>query len=204
MANKQDLRIQRTRKSLNQALITLMEKNNFSAITIQALADEAMINRATFYLHYTDKYELLEKCVKDHLDEIMLKHITPVKHIQKGVVYTEAFQAIVTDVLTRVESNKRFFQIMIQSDCDKLIKEYFVTLVHDKFLPQLGDVFSKIPSERHRNVTIQLVVSAILGVITWWITSEEQGSPEEIADIVVNVVTKGPAHVLGLKTNKSE
>lgn len=202
MTKKQDLRIQRTRKSLNQALITLMEKKNFQAITIQELADEAMINRVTFYLHYVDKYELLEECVKDNLDEIMLKHLSPVRHIRKGVVYTEAFRPIVMDILKSVENNERFFRVMIQSNCEGLIKDYFVGLVQTKFLPQLGEMFSDIQSNRHVDVTIQLIVSAILGVITWWIVSEERESPEEIAAIVVDVVTKGPAYVLGLKTEK--
>ncbi|MEI3598455.1 MULTISPECIES: TetR/AcrR family transcriptional regulator [unclassified Oceanobacillus] len=202
MTKKQDLRIQRTRKSLNQALITLMEKKNFQAITIQELADEAMINRVTFYLHYVDKYELLEECVKDNLDEIMLKHLSPVRHIRKGVVYTEAFRPIVMDILKSVENNERFFRVMIQSNCEGLIKDYFIGLVQTKFLPQLGEMFSDIQSNRHVDVTIQLIVSAILGVITWWIVSEERESPEEIAAIVVDVVTKGPAYVLGLKTEK--
>lgn len=202
MTKKQDLRIQRTRKSLNQALITLMEEKNFQAITIQELADEAMINRVTFYLHYADKYELLEECVKDNLDEIMLKHLSPIRHIRKGVVYTEAFRSIVMDILKSVENNDRFFQVMIQSNCEGLIKDYFIGLVQTKFLPQLGEMFSGIPSNKHVDVMIQLIVSAILGVITWWIVSEERESPEEIAAIVVDVVTKGPAYVLGLKTEK--
>lgn len=201
MTEKQDLRIQRTRKSLNQALITMMEKKSFQAITIQELADEAMINRVTFYLHYDDKYELLEKCVKDNLDEIMLKHVSPVRHIREGVMYTEIFRKIVIEILKSVESNERFFQIMIQSNCETLIKDYFISLVHEKFLPQIGEMFSAVRVENHANVTIQLIVSAILGVITWWITSEERDSPEEIANIVVDLVTEGPAYVLGLKTN---
>lgn len=203
MSEKQDLRIRRTRKSLNQALITLMERKNFPAITIQELADEAMINRATFYLHYYDKYDLLDKCVKDQLDEIMLKHVTPVRHVKEGVVYTDVFRKIVIDILKSVERNERFFQIMSQSNFDSLIKEYFIGLVHDRFLPQLGDLFSEIQSKRHVDVAVQLIVSAILGVVSWWITSEtkEKERPEEIAEIVVNVVTKGPGHVLGLKTD---
>lgn len=201
VSKKQDLRIQRTRKSLNQALITLMERKTFSAITIQELADEAMINRATFYLHYCDKYDLLEKCVKDNLDEIMLKHLTPVRHIKEGVFHMEIFRAIVMEILKSVESNERFFQMMIQSNCDNLIKDYFIGLVHDNFLPQLGDLSFGTLSERYADVTIQLIVSAILGVITWWITSEDRESPEEIAGIVVDVVTKGPAYVFGLKTS---
>ncbi|MEI3607334.1 TetR/AcrR family transcriptional regulator C-terminal domain-containing protein [Pseudogracilibacillus sp. SE30717A] len=202
MTKKQDLRVQRTRKSLNQALLTLMEKKKFSTITIQELANEAMINRATFYLHYYDKYDLLEICVKDYLDEIMLKHVTPVRHIREGVVYTDVFYAIVTDILKSVEINERFFQIMFQSNCDNLIKDYFIELVHDKFLPQLGDMFSGRQFERHKNITIQLIVSAIIGVITWWITSEDREGPEEIAQIVVGVITKGPVYVLGLKMSE--
>ena len=200
MTKKQDLRIQRTRKSLNRALITLMGRKNFQAITIQELADEAMINRATFYLHYVDKYDLLEKCVEDNLDEIMLKHVTPVKHVRKGVMYTDVFHSIVMDILKSVENNDRFFQVMIQSNCEGLIKDYFIGLVQTKFLPQLGDAFSGVQSKRHIDVMIQLIVSAISGVITWWIISEERESPEEIAAIVVDVVTKGPVYVLGVKT----
>lgn len=202
MVKKQDLRIQRTRKSLNQALLTLMEKKSLPAITIQELADEAMINRATFYLHYYDKYELLEECVKDNLDAIMLKHLTPVKHIQEGIIYQDVFQAIVTDILTSIEHNERFFQIMFESNSDKLIKDYVIKVVHEKFLPQLGDMLKEIQNENYKNIAIHLVVSAILGVVTWWITSDKRESPEEIAKIVVDVVTQGPAHALGLQPKR--
>src|SRR5690625_3484484 len=194
MTKKQDLRIQRTRKSLNQALITLIEKKTFSAITIQELADEAMINRATFYLHYDDKYDLLEKCVKDNLDAIMLKHVKPVRHIKDGIFYIDIFHEIVTDILNSVESNERFFQIMVESNCDNLIKDYFIGIIHEQFVPQIEGVLEKTQAENHKEITIHLIVSAILGVMTWWITSEERNSPEEIAKIIVHVVTKGPAY----------
>jgi len=201
MTKKQDLRVKRTKNSLNQALLTLMEKKDFPDITIQELADEAMINRVTFYLHYYDKYELLDQCVKDNLDAIMLKHVTPVRHIKEGIVYTDVFYEIVTNVLKSVERNERFFQIMFQSNYDKLIKEYFINLVKENFIPQLGEVLLKIPSEWQKGIMVELVVSAILGVMGWWITSEKKESPEKIAEIVVGVVTKGPAYVLGLTTN---
>ena len=202
MANNQDLRIQRTRKSLNLALLTLMEEKEFAAITIQDLANEAMINRATFYLHYSDKYALLEKCAKDYLDEMMLKHVTPVRHIRNGVVYPEVFYRIVTEALHNVESNKQFFQVMFQSNCEQLIKDYFIQIVQTKLLPEIGDVFVEIQTDRYKEITVQLIVSAVLGVINWWIMSEKRETPEEIAGIVVDVITKGPAYMLGLKTNE--
>ncbi len=203
MSKKQDLRVKRTKNSLNRALLTLMEKKNFTDITIQELADEAMINRVTFYSHYSDKYELLDQCVKDNLDEIMLKSVTPVRHIKRGIVYADVFYEIVTDILKNVERNERFFQIIIQSNHDKLIKEYLVHLVKREFIPQLGDAFLKVQSEWQISIMVELVVSAILGVMAWWITSEKRESPEDIAEIVVGTITKGPAYVLGLKPNVS-
>src|SRR5215813_8943534 len=57
----EDLRVRRTRKSLMQALIELTIEKGFSAITVQDIADRAMVNRATFYRHYLDKYDLLDQ-----------------------------------------------------------------------------------------------------------------------------------------------
>lgn len=57
----EDLRVRRTRKMLMQALIELTIEKGFAALTVQDIADRAMINRATFYRHYLDKYSLLDK-----------------------------------------------------------------------------------------------------------------------------------------------
>jgi AcrR family transcriptional regulator len=58
-----DPRIRRTRQLLQKAMRTLLGKKGFDAISVQDIADEATVNRATFYDHYTDKYSLLEASV---------------------------------------------------------------------------------------------------------------------------------------------
>src|SRR6476660_467523 len=66
--NKQqpeDLRVRRTRKLLIQALIELTIEKGFAAITVQEIADRAMVNRATFYRHYRDKHDLLEAYMRE-------------------------------------------------------------------------------------------------------------------------------------------
>ncbi len=55
-----DPRILRSRRMLMDALIRLLNKKEFDAISIQEIADEATLNRATFYLHYPDKNALLQ------------------------------------------------------------------------------------------------------------------------------------------------
>ena len=54
-----DPRVQRTRLLLHDALHRLLSQTSFESISVQDVAEEATVNRATFYAHYTDKYELL-------------------------------------------------------------------------------------------------------------------------------------------------
>ena len=56
-----DLRIRRTHKFLQEAMIELVIEKGFDAITVGDIAERAMINRATFYRHYQDKYDLVAK-----------------------------------------------------------------------------------------------------------------------------------------------
>jgi AcrR family transcriptional regulator len=55
-----DPRILRSRRMLMEALVKLLTKKEFEDISIQEIADEATLNRATFYLHYPDKNALLQ------------------------------------------------------------------------------------------------------------------------------------------------
>ena len=55
---KVDLRILRTRRLLVQAMAELLEEKDLQSVTISDIAERAMINRATFYAHFADKYDL--------------------------------------------------------------------------------------------------------------------------------------------------
>jgi AcrR family transcriptional regulator len=55
-----DPRILRSRRMLMDALARLLMKKEFEDISVQEIADEATLNRATFYLHYPDKNALLQ------------------------------------------------------------------------------------------------------------------------------------------------
>jgi AcrR family transcriptional regulator len=59
-AEATDPRILRSRRMLMEALLKLLTHREFEDISIQEIADEATLNRATFYLHYPDKNALLQ------------------------------------------------------------------------------------------------------------------------------------------------
>ena len=56
-----DIRYQRTKKNILEAMTQLLEKKNFEQITVKNICEQAEISRSGFYLHYTDKYDLVEK-----------------------------------------------------------------------------------------------------------------------------------------------
>ncbi|HLH03023.1 MAG TPA: TetR/AcrR family transcriptional regulator [Bryobacteraceae bacterium] len=68
-----DPRIRRTRELLQQALENLLKTKDFDRISVQEIADTATVNRATFYDHYTDKFELLECLVARRFFELLAK-----------------------------------------------------------------------------------------------------------------------------------
>jgi len=59
-AETTDPRILRSRQMLMEALARLLDRKEFDDISVQEIADEATLNRATFYLHYADKNALLQ------------------------------------------------------------------------------------------------------------------------------------------------
>lgn len=67
----QDLRVRRTRLLLRNAFMELMTEKNFQAITVQDIADRAMVNRTTFYDHFVDKYALLEYAIREQFKQTL-------------------------------------------------------------------------------------------------------------------------------------
>ena len=65
---KQDVRVQKTKKSIQEALFALLSEKPINKITIKELADKANINRKTFYAHYTG----IEDIVNELEDELIL------------------------------------------------------------------------------------------------------------------------------------
>ena len=63
--NKTDLRIIKTKASIKREFMTLLQKKPVEKITVTELAEKALINKGTFYLHYQDIYNLYEEVIHD-------------------------------------------------------------------------------------------------------------------------------------------
>jgi AcrR family transcriptional regulator len=80
-----DPRILRSRRMLMDALVRLLTKKEFEDVSVQEIADEATLNRATFYLHYPDKNALLQ-AMTDVRFRDLLEH--------RGITFTDCNGAL--------------------------------------------------------------------------------------------------------------
>lgn len=65
-----DRRIRKSQIAIRDAFIELLQHQQLEQVTVQQIADLADVNRSTFYTHYYDKYDLLEKLEDQQLEEI--------------------------------------------------------------------------------------------------------------------------------------
>lgn len=66
-----DLRVRRTHTLLREALIDLIAEKGFDAVTVGEIAERAMVNRATFYRHYQDKYALVTGIFQEAVNQLI-------------------------------------------------------------------------------------------------------------------------------------
>lgn len=67
MSRKTDLRVIKTQNAIHEAFLKLMNTKGLSAMTVQDILDEALINRKTFYTYYRSKYDLAEQTAAEFL-----------------------------------------------------------------------------------------------------------------------------------------
>ncbi|MCH4568631.1 TetR/AcrR family transcriptional regulator [Bacillus sp. ES1-5] len=63
---EEDVRIYKTKKNISEALIILLNEKDFNQITIKDICSRSLISKSTFYSHFVDKYDLMEKIVNKY------------------------------------------------------------------------------------------------------------------------------------------
>ena len=145
---KEDLRVTKTKKLLYETLISLMEEKSFEEIKVSDICKKALINRSTFYSHYSDKYELfMELSLNTNINNvntreyfielisILLNHIDDKKNIYYSILINNR-NSIITDIILDVVSK----DINSRITNDKISTNNIPTEIVSKFY--LGAVMS--------------------------------------------------------------
>lgn len=202
MAKKTDLRVLRTKKMILTSFIKLVEEKGYDAITIQDIADEAMINRATFYAHFKDKVNLYEYIFDTSINSLAaILDTFPL--MENNRVQIKNIQLALTNVFKIIKENRQFFMILIRSNFIENFESKMIDLLTIKY----EEIFSKLKiTENDIEVPVDFIIeymsSIFIGTVHWWITSKSEFPPEHMARLVIKLVGNGHLTVLGIDVEK--
>lgn len=149
--SKTDPRVLRTRKLIMDSFIELSGKKEFKDITIKDITTEAMINRATFYYHFEDIYDLLEKVLSEVLSVNLNYDI-----YQNDELNEEAFVSIFKAITN--------FQKSLSNRCHRGYEDTIARIIRE----QLEIIFYKMLLKQNKNKTEQDEALKITSVILSW------------------------------------
>ena len=192
-----DERVINTKKLIKTALSELIQEKGFDHVSITDLTQRANINRGTFYLHYQDKYDLLEKFENEVLDDINTNAENFIKSIKDidflGEDFSNEIKPFINKVFTYIKENYIIMKVILGPKSDmrfqNKIKKALNILLTEKGWDNYFDSQNTFVS---KNYFISYLVSAHIGVIRQWIDSGMNESAENMAEMISKMFFLGP------------
>lgn len=195
-----DRRIIRTKRMIRNAFSELIEEKGFEAITVRDITTKADINRGTFYLHYRDKYDLLEQSEDEIIQEIEeITNEVKVEDLLTFGVQREPLPYLIK-LFEYLKENASFMKAILGPKGDPAFQIKLKDFIKNKFLKkfllnQLEEEKMLVPKEYFT----AYISSAHLGVIQHWLERGTVESPREMGLIILTITLMGPIQAVGLK-----
>ncbi|SDX99482.1 TetR/AcrR family transcriptional regulator [Paenibacillus sp. CF384] len=174
-----DPRIVRTRRLLRDAFIELLQEMELEKISVNRLAERATLNRVTFYLHYRDMPDMLEKMADDMIEEITSIINAPKPLIQSSAA-DEVEWPILVELLEHIAENHKFYKVILATKRTTVFTERLLKLLTKMISerlerPEFDHDFAA--SGIHRDIAIWYGSSALIGTIVSWLRNDMPYTP---------------------------
>ncbi|WP_436664166.1 TetR/AcrR family transcriptional regulator C-terminal domain-containing protein [Alicyclobacillus acidoterrestris] len=179
--DKTDLRILRTRRLLRDAFVELLEEMDVEKITVNRLAERATINRVTFYLHYRDIPDMMDKLAEEMIEDIQQITRDQISKSPTGVVDE---QVLLTALLEHIAQNEKFYKAVLATKRIPIFMERLLKFLSEVITERLEKVESNSDSSTaniQKDIAIWYGSSALIGVIVSWLQHDMPYTPRFLA-----------------------
>jgi Transcriptional regulator len=166
--------------------VDILFEKGFDKITISDIADRANLNRGTIYLHYLDKFDLLDKCIESH---VMLLFQYCANSTNKNIN-----PIAIQSIFEYLEKNFEIYQLFLKND----VAGYFHKRMYDSIKQITSEVilFNKDNSENANVASIQFLTSGFLGVLEWWLNNSMPCNVQQITEQLLLLFEPFSKHLL--------
>ncbi len=179
----EDKRNVKTERLIRSVFLELLKEKSINKITVAEISRKADLGRGTFYLHYSDVYDLYESIEKEVIDKLkeMFKESFPTTDTNNSM-------KLVTALVGYIENNKELFKILVSSDTGNTmykIKKSFYSDVFDE-----NTAINPMMNSQYSFTESVFVVSGIIGVLERWIMDGFKVSSSSIAEMLNKIISK--------------
>ena len=208
-----DRRVQRTRRALRNALLELTKEKGYDSISVEEITRQANLGRATFYLHYKDKEDLLvdefNAIVNERAQTISaipfsawlpaLENPDSTAENKPAPPLLMAFQ--------HVANHADLYRILLKNENSDRTLERIRKIIAQAITEFLQKKLENDPIPILFEVPIDLLAAyfsgALLSSVDWWFEQELSYMPEEMTRMFQRLFFPGARKILGVSNTET-
>ena len=173
-----DQRRSLTKKALLDALVICLKDQDFNEITTIRLVQTAGISRSSFYTHYKDKYDMIERYQQNLFHQLGYIFENNQEDVQTAI--TEVFQFLQLEPLLAA---------LLTENGTKEIQNFLRHKLQVMLADSLQDRFSRrVYNHFEKEYSRVFLANAFFGVCQMWIARGKKESPEQIAEFLLKML----------------
>ncbi|GEB30379.1 TetR family dihydroxyacetone kinase regulator [Enterococcus casseliflavus] len=175
-----DRRVLKSQKAIKSAFIELMAEKGFDKITVKDICKLANVGNRTFYLHFQDKYDLLDNLIEGHMLELK-KLCDPLN--------VSSFKEAHLVWFRYLEKHYLFFSTMLAGQSAISFRKHFLELIKDE-IKKAGYNTKNKNQILDEEIYLNFFASAILGVVESYLNKEISNSLDYISEQLAGILKR--------------
>ncbi|TYP76423.1 TetR/AcrR family transcriptional regulator [Paenibacillus methanolicus] len=175
-----DPRILRTRQLLKDAFVDLLQEMDIEKISVNKIAERATINRVTFYLHYRDIPDMLEKMADEMIEDIQLAVNREPAHPNQT---EDEDELAMLSLLEHIAEHAKFFKVVLASRRTPIFTERLLRMLSETVRQRLESGRPSFVNTAgvQKDIAVWYSSAALIGTIVSWVRNDMPYSPRFLA-----------------------
>lgn len=172
---KTDARVRYTRRVIKESILRLLEERPVNRITVKEVCEAAQINRATFYAHFTDCFDVLNQMENDLLADF-----------ERSLSFASVVDVMdmIERIYAMIDQNAEVCRVLIFQNKDSSLTAKMIAMAHDKTIVRWKEQLTRA-TESDREMLFTCLSNGLLNVI---LTGYSKYEREEVVKFVSETV----------------
>lgn len=175
-----------TRTVIEDSLIELLREKPLSAITVSEVCAKADVNRSTFYAHYDDLPDLLGIIENETFSWLSATFDDMLEQAERQHAIGAELDNAIVQVCRYIAQNKRHLQVLLSPRADVDFQRRLIGLIYERY-DRIAVTLPDSQSALEDVMRTQFAIHGSLGLIQYWLETDLQATPEEIAQTIISM-----------------